>query len=186
MAAVLTAQRGGVLCGANNRHIATNSPKLNSFLRGSKKKTNRTIWRTARSVCIARKWAKKWKWVRGCTARGAGNSFRSKKAVTVRHTTGHNDSRISMRLAGALTCVFKVRAYPANDKMLAVALLMAMATHPTDIETDSAAHALPRTSHKSSRWWLWRTCWRHWLAAAAPILMTTQSLNGKIIKWLAD
>lgn len=50
-----------------------------------------------------------------------------------------------MWLAGAVTCVFKVRAYPANDKMLALALLMAVATHPADVQTDSTAHA-PRSS----------------------------------------
>lgn len=166
MAAVLTALRGGALCGANNRHIASNSPKLNSFLRGSKK--NKPDNFENRSICLhSQKMSEKVVIGKGLPRDGARscNSFRSKKAVTVRHTTGHNDSGIPMWLAGAVTCVFKVRAYPANDKMLALALLMAVATHPADAETDSTAHAVPRTLLNSSRWWLWRTCWRHWLTA---------------------
>lgn len=74
------------------------------------------------------------------------------------HCATHNGTQRQQQnpnatVAGAVTCGFKVRAYPAaNDKMLAPHAAYGSGNAPsrqTDRQTDSAAHALPRTTRTS-------------------------------------
>lgn len=67
------------------------------------------------------------------------------------------NAAVAATVAGAVTCSFKVRAYPAaNDKILAPHAAYGSGNAPsrqtdrdTDRQTDSAAHALPRTTRTS-------------------------------------